>query len=355
MKRLLGILMVLVVALLLTAPALAEEEMELHVYLVGDDNSEVEMEDGVQYTMNVGDKIHVQVQSEYTEGVKISYYWNTPNIHTFGLGELEATITIPDYAEPESVNLLQVQAIINDYTHNVHEVIGKYVFTITIPEDVAQSSLLYNGTLVSTSETVDLPAGAALYLEAESEHGISQMACRWDDESLILFPENETRGKLFVPNYADGSVHELKTQVKVSDGTRSVPKVYNIRVVDPKFPRLYVYTETEVEGDEVVPTTSDGFPLLQDEHVYHMHVGDEVKVRLEYPYAEGVEIAYYWNGGTLDDIHKFPVGEREAVILIPEAEVGSHNRLQVQAIVNDYTHDYLKRLEQFCYEIVIVE
>lgn len=140
MKRILGILLALLMLLLTAVPAMAAEHSALYVYRelplaeeeLSTESTPVELlGDGSVYVVHVGDEWHVQVQTEYDEGVEIAYYWNAGEIHTFPVGEREAVITIPE-ADVGSVNQLQVQAVINDYTHEVFEVVDRFVYQVVI-------------------------------------------------------------------------------------------------------------------------------------------------------------------------------------------------------------------------------
>ncbi len=125
--------------------------------------------EGQELTLNPGDKIEVNVDIPYSEGVRITYYWNTPDIHVLAEGKTSATFTIPADAEPGSVNYLQMQAIVNNYTYNIHEVIDKFHYTIKIPDNKVDTTvdvnLVYNNSNVSTSEITEIPVGSELYIE----------------------------------------------------------------------------------------------------------------------------------------------------------------------------------------------
>ena len=86
-------------------------------------------------TLRPGAVFTVEVETPYTEGLEIAYYWNAGKINTFPVGQKTGRIVLPNYAEG-TTNTLQVQAIINDYTHDIFEVIDIQLFTIKIAEDI---------------------------------------------------------------------------------------------------------------------------------------------------------------------------------------------------------------------------
>lgn len=253
--------------------------------------SGVQLSDGQTLTVNPGATIEVNVETPYTEGLEIAYYWNAGNIHTFPLGDKTATITIPS-AAAGSNNTLQVQAIINDNTHNVHEVIGKYKYTIMIPgtekDTTITTDLLYNGSSVSTSKTVELPVNAKLYIEAESNNGVSAMVYRWDNEGLMEFPANAARGVLYVPNYAEGSVHTLKVQAKATDGTKSSPKTYTIRIGASA-----QVTDPEIDDELIVEPWMKESNDLEEVAVSLRSAAEENEKANQNIFSLGEEVTYY--------------------------------------------------------------
>ena len=299
-----------------------------------------QLKDGQTLNIKPGSVIDVTVDTPYTEGLEIAYYWNGGAINTFPIGQKTGKITLPNF-EAGTKNTLQVQAIINDYTHGIFKVIDKFVYTIEIPKTTEIStSLKYNNSTVSTTKAIEVAAGEKLYATATSTNGVKTFVYRWDNEGLMQFPAGTTTGLIVVPNYAAGSTHTLKLQAVSNDSVASEPKSYTIKI-----PQV----QEEVEMSLIVKQAGK---TLKDKQVLTLEPGAIFDVTVDTPYTEGLEIAYYWNGGK---INTFPIGQKTGKITLPNYAAGSTNTLQVQAIINDNTHNIHEVIDKFTYTIKIPE
>ena len=174
MNKLKGKLSLLLAAIMMIAtfmPVFAVYASDVDMSLVVKYNN-TQLRDGQKLNIKPGSVINVSVDTPYTEGLEIAYYWNAGKINTFPIGQKTAKITLPNFAAG-TTNTLQVQAIINDNTHGIHEVIDKFVYTIEVPEEVTtdiSTSLEYNGSTVSTGKTLEVEAGDELYVVATSSN-----------------------------------------------------------------------------------------------------------------------------------------------------------------------------------------
>ena len=344
MNKLKGKLSLLLVAIMMMAtfmPVFAVYAKEVNMSLLVKYNN-TQLREGQTLNIKPGSVINVEVDTPYTEGLEIAYYWNAGKINTFPIGQKTAKITLPNFEEG-TTNTLQVQAIINDNTHGIHKVIDKFVYTIQVPVEettTISTSIEYNGSTVSTGKTLEVEAGDELYALATSSNGVDTFVYRWDNEGLMQFPTGTTYGLIVVPNYAKGTTHTLKVQAVSNDGVSSTPKTYTIKIAD---------AEEAVDMNLIVKQAGK---TLSNKQVLTLKPGAVFNVEVDTPYTEGLEIAYYWNAG---QINTFPIGQKTGKITLPNYAEGSTNTLQVQAIINDYTHEIFEVIDIQLFTINIEE
>lgn len=313
----------------------AAVEMSLTVEYKGN-----ELEEGKALNIKPGSVIDVTVNTPYTEGLEIAYYWNAGSIKTFPIGQKSAKITLPNFEEG-TTNSLQVQAIINDYTHGINKVIDKFVYRIEVPADETDiyTTLKRGSSVVPTNTEVEIPVGTELTAIATSTNGVKTFAYRWDSETLMQFPTGTEQGVLYVPNYKAGSLHTLKVQAVSDDGTKSTPKEYKIRIP----------AEAALDVDMSLVVKQAGKTLTNGQ-VLTLEPGAVFDASVITSHTEGLEIAYYWNAGA---IKTFPIGQKTGKITLPNFGDGTSNLLQVQAIINDFTHNIHEVIDVQTFTVLI--
>ena len=224
------IMMTLTILPMTVGAATSAVEMSLIVKYNG-----TQLKDGQTVTLNPGSKINVSVDTPYTEGLEIAYYWNAGKIVTFPIGNKTATIEIPQSAKAGSSNQLQVQAIINDDTHSIYKVIDKFVYTINIPDDSEdvtsiETKIIYNGSTVSPSKPLSVKAGEKLNVKVITSGTVRKLYYKWDSDTAMAVDSTVSHILTVPSTFLPGTSHKLQIQAVATDGTKSTPVTYTITI-----------------------------------------------------------------------------------------------------------------------------
>lgn len=354
MKRFFGLLMamVLVLTMCATLSAVAEEEkclVELEVSYGGK-----KLEPTQVVYVKSGEKIHVKAISEY-EIYKSGFYFVENKIETDinTQKEEEFDITIP-YGKPGTTKKLYIESVtaLDNGKPNTITKTGWQKFILKYVDDVAMDEIIElkayrNGHLLASDDlewvTMNMAANRKIdvFLETPSTSNL-KVYYTWDgSKNLNVLCENTTTGTIEIPEFDGGTFHTLQIEAVINDTEKNL--IGNSNIITVRF-------QVMRDGEETIMNVTKENEELPLNEVLKLSVGEEIAVHVDAPSPEGVQIAYYWDAG---EINLFEIGQTDAIIKIPEEAVGTKHRLQVQAIVNNYTSQMFRRIGVNVYEVEI--
>lgn len=354
MKRFFGLLMamVLVLTMCATLSAVAEEEkclVELDVRY-GDEKLEPNQ---VVYVKS-GEKIHVKAISKY-EIYKTGFYFVENKIDTDinTQKEEEFDITIP-YGRLGTTKNLYIESVtaLDNGKPNTITKTGWQKFILKYVDDVAMDEIIElkayrNGHLLASDDlewvTMNMAANRKIdvFLDTPSTSNL-KVYYTWDgSKNLKVLCENTTTGTIEIPEFDGGTFHTLQIEAVINDTEKNL--IGNSNIITVRF-------QVMRDGEETIMSVTKENEELPLNEVLKLSVGEEIAVHVDAPSPEGVQIAYYWDAG---EINLFEIGQTDAIIKIPEEAVGTKHRLQVQAIVNNYTNQMFRRIGANVYVVEI--
>ena len=255
------------------------------------------IEDHKNYEAVAGRVVEITVNPTHMDSSLIIYKNQDGKVEELARGTKTASFTVPNIASGKSIEY-QLQATIDNDAQNYVGRSNNLVFWLTGPEATAtqvEVTVSSNGTALVPGSTTEKPVGSKLTVAATTNKTFDRLVYQWDDGTAQVTTSKSV--EITVPNFAAGTTHTLLVQASATDGTKSQPKRYTIRIPDNTTP---VTPVTPVDDELIVEDWMKENKDVEGLVVSLRNDSEQYEKKNKNIYELGEEVTYYVdykNGG----------------------------------------------------------